>query len=239
MVLADIIRVRPLSMILFLLLSELSSVLTNVTGRSYVTCSRLTVSASDVVRHVCFLVLCSLSSFWFLPRCGRFLSGPALSAQVWLDSYSEGDLPPCCEAAWLQALCDGPLFPSSGPFSSLFDAMVSDRSNLSSWYDLLDPVFASLLWSRWFPPTYILFYYLTGDYLAITGGMISRCRVLTFTALVTLLLWLNVLRLSHFHHHSLLLSVPQCARVLPVWERTVFRRLPFRDWQFNYVSELL
>ena len=82
MVLAATIRVRPLLVILFLLLSEISSVLPNVTGWSYVTCSGLTVSASDAVRRICFGVLCSCSSFWFLPHCGKFFRGLALSAQV-------------------------------------------------------------------------------------------------------------------------------------------------------------
>ena len=54
MVLATTIRVRPLLVIFFLLLSEISSVLTNVTGRSYVACSGLTVSALDAVRCVLF-----------------------------------------------------------------------------------------------------------------------------------------------------------------------------------------
>ena len=54
MVLAASIRVHPLLMILFLLLSEVSSVLTNVTGQSYVACFGLTISASDAVRRVLF-----------------------------------------------------------------------------------------------------------------------------------------------------------------------------------------
>ena len=118
MILAATIRVRPLLVILFMLLSEISSVLPNATGWSYVTCSVLTVSASDAVRCVCFGVLYSRSSFWFLPHGGKFLRGLALPAQVWLSSYSEGDLPPCCEFAWLQVLWDGPQFPSSGMFHS-------------------------------------------------------------------------------------------------------------------------
>ena len=52
-----------------------------------------------------------------------------------------------------------------------------------------------LLWSRWFPSTYVLFYYLT---CVITRDMVSRCRVLTSAHLVTLLLRLDVLLLSHF-----------------------------------------
>ena len=67
-----------------------------VLGWSYVACSGLTVPVSDVVHRVCFGVLCSRSSFWFLAHCGKFLRGLALLAQVCLDSYSEGDLPPCC-----------------------------------------------------------------------------------------------------------------------------------------------
>ena len=47
MVLAATIRVRPLLVIIFLLISENSTVLASVTGRSYVACSVLTVSASD------------------------------------------------------------------------------------------------------------------------------------------------------------------------------------------------
>ena len=43
MVLADTIRVRPLLVIIFLLISENSTVLASVTGWSYVTCSILTV----------------------------------------------------------------------------------------------------------------------------------------------------------------------------------------------------
>ena len=54
MALADTIRVRPLLVILFLLLSEIPLVLPNATGWSYVACSGLTVSASDAVRLVCF-----------------------------------------------------------------------------------------------------------------------------------------------------------------------------------------
>ena len=54
MVLAATITVRPLLVILFLLLSEISSVLMNATSRSYVACSGLTVSASDAVRRVLF-----------------------------------------------------------------------------------------------------------------------------------------------------------------------------------------
>ena len=101
MILAATIWIRPLLVVLFLLLSEISSVLPNATGWSYVTCSVLTVSASDAVRRVCFGVLDSCSSFWFLPHGGKFLRGLALLAQVWLGCYSEGDLPPCCEFAWL------------------------------------------------------------------------------------------------------------------------------------------
>ena len=56
-----------------MLLSEISSVLPNATGWSYVTCSVLTVFALDAVRRVCFGVLYSRSSFWFLPHGGKFL----------------------------------------------------------------------------------------------------------------------------------------------------------------------
>ena len=52
MVLAATIRVRPLLVTLFLLLSEIPSALPNATGWSYVACSGLTVSASDAVRRV-------------------------------------------------------------------------------------------------------------------------------------------------------------------------------------------
>ena len=69
-------------MILFLLLSEISSILPTATGWSYVTCSVVTVSALDAVRRVCFGVLYSRSWFWFLPRGGMFLRGLALLAQV-------------------------------------------------------------------------------------------------------------------------------------------------------------
>ena len=82
MILAATIRVRPLLVILFLLLSEISSVLPNATGWSYVTCPVLIVSASDAVRCVCFGVLYSRISFWFLPYGGKFLRGLALPAQV-------------------------------------------------------------------------------------------------------------------------------------------------------------
>ena len=64
------------------------------------------------------------------------------------------------------------------------------------------------------------------DYLVVTGGMVSRCQGLTLAPLVMHLLWLDILRLSLFHHHSLL-PVLQFARVLPVWERMVLRHLPF------------
>ena len=82
MVLAVTIGVRPILVILFLLLSEISSVLPNTTGWSYVACSGLNVSASDAVRRICFGVLCSRSSFWFLSHGGKFLRGLALPAQV-------------------------------------------------------------------------------------------------------------------------------------------------------------
>ena len=73
MVLAAIIRVRPLLVILFLLLSEISSLLTIVTGRSYVACSGLTVSASDAVRRVLFRgfmlsqLIFVLAALWQVP----------------------------------------------------------------------------------------------------------------------------------------------------------------------------
>ena len=63
------------------------------------------------------------------------------------------------------------------------------RSILSSWYDLLGPVFTSFALVKVVPvnlcpvPLFDMC-----DYLVITGGMISRCQVLTFTPLVTLLL---------------------------------------------------
>ena len=73
MVLAATIRARPLLVIIFLLISENSTVLASGTGQSYVACSVLTVSASDAVFRVCFGVLWSLSSFWFLPHFDKFL----------------------------------------------------------------------------------------------------------------------------------------------------------------------
>ena len=51
---------------------------------------------------------------------------------------------------------------------------------------------------------------------------------LDFYSFVTLLLRFDVLRLPHFRHYSLL-SLPQCARVLPVGESTVLQRLLFDD----------
>ena len=38
---------------------------------------------------------------------------------------------------------------------------------------------------------------------------------------------------------ALFSSLPQCACMLPVGESTVLQRLPFDDWHFTYVSELL
>ena len=82
MVLAATISASPLLVIVFLLLYEISSFLASVTGRSYVACFVLTASASDAVLLVCFGIFLSLSSLWFLPRCGKFLRCPDLPAQV-------------------------------------------------------------------------------------------------------------------------------------------------------------
>ena len=73
MVLAATIRVHPLLVILFLLLSEISSVLPNATGWSYVACSGLIVCASYAVRRVCFGVfmlpqfVLVLATWWHVP----------------------------------------------------------------------------------------------------------------------------------------------------------------------------
>ena len=83
---------------------------------------------------------------------------------------------------------------------------------------------SSIIWHLW----------LLGDH----RGLDFQVSGLDFYSFVTLLLRLAVLRLPHFRHYSIL-SVPQCARVLPVGERTVLQRLPFDDWHFIYVSKLL
>ena len=56
MVLATTLSASPLLVFIFLLLYEIS-LLASVTGRSYVACSVLTVSASDAVLRVCFGIL--------------------------------------------------------------------------------------------------------------------------------------------------------------------------------------
>ena len=216
--------------VLFWLLSEISSVLPNATGWSCVTCSVLTVSASDAVRRVYFGVLSSHSSFWLLVHGGKFLRGLTSPAQVWLGSYSKGDLPPCCRVTWLQVLWDGPLFPSSGVFHPSSSDAFRHSSILLS-YVLLDPVFASFALVKAVPVTLCsLLLFAICDYLVITGGLDFPMLGLDFYSFVTLLLRLDVLRLPHFRHYSLL---------LPVGESTVLQRLPFDDWHFTYVSELL
>ena len=94
----------------------------------------------------------------------------------------------------------------------------SHGSILSSWYDLLDPFFASFALVKMVPVNLCpLLIFDMCDYLVITGGMISRCRVLTFTPLVTLLLQLEVLRLSPFlslFSSSLCASVCTCVACL-------------------------
>ena len=58
------------------------------------------------------------------------------------------------------------------------------RSLLLSWCDLLDPVFASFALVKVVPVNLCpLLLFDMCDYLVITGGLISRCRVLTFTPL--------------------------------------------------------
>ena len=52
------------------------------------------------------------------------------------------------------------------------------------WYDLLDPVFASFALVKVVPVNLcLLLLFDMCDYLVITGGLISRCRALTFTPL--------------------------------------------------------
>ena len=72
MVLAATIRVRPVLVIPFLLLPEISSVLPNATGWSYVACSGLTVSTSDALRSVFWgfippLFVLVLATWWQVP----------------------------------------------------------------------------------------------------------------------------------------------------------------------------
>ena len=221
MILAATIKVHPLLVILFLLLPEISSVLPNANGWSYVACSGLTVSASDVVRRVCFGVLCSRSSFWFWPHGGKFLRGLALPAQIWLGSYSEGDLLPCCEVAWLQVLWDGLQFPSSGMFHPTsmwcFQTQVHSFVMVRSVGACLRFVCSGQGGSRQLMSSSIICHlWLLGDHRGLAFPMSG----LDFYSFVTLLLRFDVLRLPHFRLYSLL-SVPQCARMLPVGESPV------------------
>ena len=151
----DWTMVRSLLVILFLLLSEISSVLPNATGWSYVACSGLAVSALGAVRRVCFGVLYSRSLFWFLPHGAGSLGGwPCWLKYDWVICHPVVRLPDlrCFEMARCSHL--------RGCFILLWCDAFRHRSILLSWYVLLDPVLARLLWSRWFPSTYVLFYYL-------------------------------------------------------------------------------
>ena len=117
-----------------------------------------------------------------------------------------------------------PQFPSLGIFHP--SSMRCFQTQVQSFVmdDLLVPVFASFALVKVVPVNLCpLLLFDMCDYLVITGGLISRCRVF-----VTHLLRLDVLRLSHFCHSSLL-SVTVCACVLPVWERTALQHLPFDD----------
>ena len=109
-------------------------------------------------------------------------------------------------------LCDGPLFPSSGVFHPSSSDAFRHRSILLSWYVLLDPVFASFALVKVVPVTLCsLLLFAICDYLVITGGLDFPMLGLDFYSFVTLLLRLDVLRLPHFRHYSLLcLSVHVC-----------------------------
>ena len=68
-----------------------------------------------------------------------------------------------------------------GCFIPLRCAAFRHRSILLSWYVLLDPVFASFALVKVVPVNLCpLLLFAICDYLVITGGLISRCRALTF-----------------------------------------------------------
>ena len=144
MVLAATIRVCPLLVIVFLLISENYTVLESVTGRSCVACSVRTVSASDVVLRICFGVLWPLSSLWFLPHCDEV---------PWLSGLNCSSMTGLLFRGWFAAVLRG--CPTTGALRWLSVPIVrglflplrcdgdSHRSILWSWDDLLDHVFAS------------------------------------------------------------------------------------------------
>ena len=163
MVLAATIRVRPLGDSLFVAFRD---ILGSSERHRSVLCRMLWTD--------CLCFECGASS----------LFQGFMFPQFVLVLATEGDLLPCCGGCLTTGALRWSAVPIFGDFSSLFDAMLSDtdpffRHGTICWILSLP----RSLWSRWFPSAYALFYYLTCDYLVITGSMISRRRILTFTPL--------------------------------------------------------